>query len=620
MRNDRWAYPLEIKEALLLEEAGSQFGGQVLYRENSQNWVYGGEGHTIILGVSGSGKSRRGTLPMVRSLILADESFSIVDPKGEIYEETAGHARAEGYDVHVIDFRHICESERWNPLTLPYELGRSDSSENKQISAEMIDELAHSIYRANNTNDPFWIDSARSLFIGAVNALMEYAKPEQVTMAGVYQLIINGDKHCGAASLLKALVAEMPESSVTSMLLQSYLNTASDTRGGIRSTFLEGISTFTRSEGIMEFLSTDDLKIGALDGTRKTAIYIILPDESPIFDRLAGVLVSQLMSHFIRLAQNTIGGRLPVRMNVCLEELGNVGGALANLPHLMSAGRSRNIRCQLVLQSLSQLTDIYGASSATTILSNADVIVAFRTNHWDTLTELSRKCGEREVNYGVQMSREALITQSQIGSMQTGQALVMVSGRLKFVTWLPDYSDMYPCTERRIPERKVRENTSLPETIDVAAMIQALKEKNERLAGERCDRKEEDEFSGQASFLDRMLEEMIRDEDKHHPPKSTFQKRPDAGLTDPRKEDLACVGKKANKKKSGYDVMILHDGDNKSGIVNALTAAKAATYAQALIYAESLSAEIHVKSKRIANKLKKLIISAGGMAIVCSAD
>lgn len=620
MRSDRWAYPLEIKEALLREERGCRVGGQVLYRENGQNWVYGGEGHTIILGVSGSGKSRRGTVPMAHSLIRAEESFSIVDPKGEIYEETAGYARADGYEVHVVDFRHIRESERWNPLTLPYELGKSDSPENKQISAELIDELAHSIYTKNESADPFWIDSARSLFIGAVNALMEYAKPEQVTMAGVYQLIVNGDKRCGPASLLKAFVDEMPENSVTFMLLQSYLNTASDTRGGIRSTFLEGISTFTRSEGIVEFLSADDLRIGALDGTRKTGIYIILPDESPIFDRLAGVLVSQLMAHFIRLAQNTIGGRLPVRMNVCLEELGNVGGALANLPHLMSAGRSRNIRCQLVLQSLSQLTDIYGTSSATTILSNADVIVAFRTNHWDTLSELSHKCGEREVEYGARTSHEALITQSQLASMQTGQALVMVSGRLKFVTCLPDYSDMYPRTERSVPERKVRANTPLPEAIDVAAMIHTLKEKNESLASERDEQKAEDEFGEQTPFFDRMLAELMHGDDDPRPPKSTIQERIDARMNKLREAEHKKSGKQLSKGKKGYIVTILHDGGDKNAVINALIAAKVVSRAQALIYAADLPFEIRVKSKRAADKLKKMISLAGGTAIVCPAD
>ena len=100
---------------------------------------------------------------------------------------------------------------------------------------------------------------------------------------------------------------------------------------------------FARSEGLIEMLSGDDLHINSLRGDRKTAIYIIIPDETPIFDKLCGVLCSQLMSHYIRVAEDTHGGRLPVRHNFVIEELGNVGSALRNLPHMLSAGRSRTV-------------------------------------------------------------------------------------------------------------------------------------------------------------------------------------------------------------------------------------------------------------------------------------
>ena len=148
------------------------------------------------------------------------------------------------------------------------------------------------------------------------------------------------------------------------------------------------------------------------------------------------------MNHYVRIAEQKYAGKLPIRVNVLLEELGNIGRAITNLPHLMSAGRSRNIRVEFVLQSISQLVDIYGESNATTIMSNCDVRIAFRVNHWDTLTELSRICGEREINCEGHVSREPLITQSQLAAMETGQALVIVSGRIKFITWIPDFTEM----------------------------------------------------------------------------------------------------------------------------------------------------------------------------------
>ena len=31
--------------------------------------------------------------------------------------------------------------------------------------------------------------------------------------------------------------------------------------------------------------------------------------------------------------------------------------------------------------------------------------------------------------------------------METGQALVIISGRMKFITWIPDFTEMYPTTD-----------------------------------------------------------------------------------------------------------------------------------------------------------------------------
>ncbi len=34
---------------------------------------------------------------------------------------------------------------------------------------------------------------------------------------------------------------------------------------------------------------------------------------------------------------------------------------------------------------------------------------------------------------------------SQLAAMEVGQALVMISGRTKFITWLPDYTEIFGC-------------------------------------------------------------------------------------------------------------------------------------------------------------------------------
>ena len=476
MIGERWSTAREIKRALTRSGAKGK-GGPILYYSHGQKWSYAQEGHLINLGVSGSGKSRRVIIPMIKSFQEAGESYIAVDPKGEGYYETV--AEAEGkYRIHVIDFRHIFESECWNPLAEPYAHFISGEPDRKQIAMEQIENIAFAIYPPES-EDPFWPDSARSLFIGAVYALMTFASLEQVNMAGVYQLIAQGDERSGGidGTYLKEFVELLPVNSVAAMQLRSYVFTGKETAGSIRSVFLQGLSLFARSEGLMAMLGGDDLCIEELDGETPTAIYIILPDESPIFNSLAGILCSQLLRHYIRIAQDKYGGRLPRRLNVCLEELASIGSAVPTLDHLMSASRSRNIRCQLVLQSLSQLDTLYGSGKASTIRSNADVLVAFRTNHWDTLTELSHLCGEREVEYHGRISKESLITPTQLAAMETGQALVMISGRTKYITWLPDFTEMFDCSGFRPPKRRIREHTVPASFFDIQSFVKREKAK-----------------------------------------------------------------------------------------------------------------------------------------------
>ena len=473
MRSERWTTKKERGKVLKVGAAGP-----ILCYEDGKILTFDGEGHVMILGVSGSGKSRRGTIPMTMSFIKNGQSAVIADAKGEIYANTKDMI-PDNYDVHVIDFRNLYEedAEGWNPLFAPYVLWKKGTPENRHIAEQMIEGLAHTMYPEAKGTDPFWIKEARNVFLAAVYALFEFGSEEQINLASVYYLISKGEERFGGSTYLKAFV-EMSESNENvAMQLQSYVTTANDTRAGIRSTFLDGLSIATKSVSVRNFLSHDELRINELKGDRPTLIYIIVPDETPIYDELTGVLVSQLMNHYVRIAEQKYGGKLPIRVNVLLEELGNIGRAITNLPHLMSAGRSRNIRVEFVLQSISQLVDIYGESNATTIMSNCDVRVAFRVNHWDTLTELSRICGEREVNYEGRVSREPLITQSQLAAMEIGQALVIVSGKMKFVTWIPDFSEMSisecKVKSKRKPKRKTVTQVSY---FDIKKYVEKKKE------------------------------------------------------------------------------------------------------------------------------------------------
>lgn len=440
MRSERWATKSEIRKVLKEDAAGL-----ILQCEKGERLFYDGEGHGMILGVSGTGKSRRGTIPMTKSIIRKGESGIILDAKGEIYKNTRDEI-PDSYDVHVINFRNLLEdeSEHWNPLAAPYEKWCMGDKSNRKMAEDMLEELVYSMYKLEKHREPYWINEAKNVFRAFVYTLFLVAEPEEVNLVSLYYMMAKGEEKFVDSTYLKEMTKQMKDHPNVAMQLLSYVTTASETAAGIRSMFLEGLSVATRSESVREFLSQDDLQLNQLTGDKPTLIYIIIPDETQIYDELAEILVSQLIGHYVQIAEKFYDGKLPIRLHVLLEELGNIGHAINNLERWMTNGRSRNIRIVMVLQSMAQLRDVYGESKATTIIDNCDVKVVFRVNHWQTLAEISGLCGEKErIRDGV-VVREPLITPSQLAAMENGQALVMISGKTKYITWLPDVSEMYP--------------------------------------------------------------------------------------------------------------------------------------------------------------------------------
>ena len=126
------------------------------------------------------------------------------------------------------------------------------------------------------------------------------------------------------------------------------------------------------------------------------------------------------------------------------------------------------------MQSISQLNDTYGESAATTIMSNASIKIAFRVEHWNTLEELSKMCGEkrRKLSNGNRIT-EDLIAPADIAKMNVGQILVMIYGKYKYITTIPDFEIIYDNNieaNKKYDDNKVYEDCGLS-TFDLVKYV-----------------------------------------------------------------------------------------------------------------------------------------------------
>lgn len=90
----QWLMKLNrVQKKIDLEENIVQGAGIPLIVEGAENksiYVDDSESHTLIIGSTGSGKTRRIIMPLLNLLTLNNESMIITDPKGELLEKVGG--------------------------------------------------------------------------------------------------------------------------------------------------------------------------------------------------------------------------------------------------------------------------------------------------------------------------------------------------------------------------------------------------------------------------------------------------------------------------------------------------------------------------------------------------
>lgn len=93
------------------------------------------------------------------------------------------------------------------------------------------------------------------------------------------------------------------------------------------------------------------------------------------------------MSLLCRQADNNKDGVLKMKANFLIDDAGSAV-KIANLESYISNIRSRNISLTLAIQSLGQLTKIYGTGKST-IVDSSDIVEVFGSNDIDTANEIS---------------------------------------------------------------------------------------------------------------------------------------------------------------------------------------------------------------------------------------
>lgn len=412
----------------------NQLGGVPLGQTNNGEEIIidSSDSHTLIIGSTGSKKSRLVVMPTIHILGMAGESMIVSDPKAEIYGRTADFLLREGYNIEVINLRNPSYGNAWNPLSIPYTFYKNEDIDK---ACEFVNDISTNLMLSEKSSkDPYWDYSAGDLFFGLTLLLFKYCKLMEVNeeYVNISNLLKLRKYIFCLQNLRSSLFWELIEDDdIISSSLLGTIEAPDKTQACILSTFDEKMRCFIIQPSLLEMLSNNSVSMDCVS-EKKTIIYLIMPDEKTSYHKLITLFIKQSYEYLIYKAQVNIDGKMKIRLNYILDEFSSLP-TIKDFPAMITAARSRNIRFNLVIQSKHQLLERYKEETET-IQSNCNNWIFFTSREIKLLDELSMLCGKRADGEKYVIPLASL----QHFNKNRGEALVL-SGRLyPFISTLAD--------------------------------------------------------------------------------------------------------------------------------------------------------------------------------------
>lgn len=418
-----------------------------------------GNVNVLVVGGSGSGKSATYSIPNAYQML---GSYVFTDPKGELYDKTAGYLKANGYDIKVLNLVNPENSDGYNPLM--------------HIQSEIdVDVIANTIIKGQDSDgkgsDPFWDNNAEMLLKSLIYYLLEKRPKEEINLTSCAEMVRAAASSNGT-NLLRELMSELPLSHPARTNFQSVEVVAGSekTYSSILSTLQSKLGKFDSQE-IANVTSTNTINFEDI-ANHKTVVYVISSDTHTAYNFLLTIFFAQMIQQLYNYADMN-GGRLKVPTYFILDEFANIG-QIPDFDKKISTSRSRGISFSVILQNLDQLEAVY-EKSYETIMGNCDTHVFLGSNSFKTVEYFSKQLGEttiardtkstnRDKNFSKQgystsdqIMGRALMTPDELRRMDNELCIIFEKG-LKPIKANKYYYFTKPTMNRRLNQERLDHN------------------------------------------------------------------------------------------------------------------------------------------------------------------
>ena len=456
--------------------------------------------HCLMIGASGVGKTAFFLYPNLEYACASGMSFFASDTKGDLARNYGTIAeKYYGYKVSVIDLRNPGRSDGYNLLTVinhwmdrarenPENLGARAKAEKyaKLLAKTIVNPEGDSGSRGQNA---YFYEAAEGVLASVVLLLSEFLPPtpqdpiDRRHIVSVFKMVqdLMEPSAVKGKTQFHLLMSKLPEDHMARWLSDAALKTSEQAMNSVMSTLFSRLNAFLDSdlEQVICFDSSIDARTFAEE---KCAIFLVLPEEDPTKNFMAGLMIQNLSRELFTLA-DAYDGKLPNRVVFFCDELGTMP-PFDILP-LFSAGRSRRLTLVPIIQSLAQLEKNYGKEGSEIIQDNTqDTIFGGFAPGSQTAEVLSNALGSRTVQTGyinqskndpsqsLQMAGKALMTPDELKALPKGEFIVMKTGhhpmrtRLRlFLEWGITFEKPYTVPPRENGEVRYADKKALISSI-----------------------------------------------------------------------------------------------------------------------------------------------------------
>ncbi|MGA3432595.1 VirD4-like conjugal transfer protein, CD1115 family [Lactiplantibacillus plantarum] len=466
---------------------------QIIYQNNST------KPNRNVFVVGGPGSYKTQSVVITNLFNETQNSIVVTDPKGELYEKTAGIKVAQGYQVHVVNFANMIHSDRYNPF---------DYIE-RDIQAETV---ATKIVQSENAEGKkdVWFSTQRQLLKALILFVMNHREPKERNLAGVTNVLQKFDVEPDKDETDSPLDSLFLDLNMTDPARRAYELGFKKAKGEMKASIIESllatVSKFVDAE-VADFTGFSDFDLKDI-GNAKVVLYVIIPVMDNTYESFINLFFSQLFDELYKLASDN-GAKLPNPVDFILDEFVNLG-KFPKYEEFLATCRGYGIGVTTICQTLTQLQALYGKDKAESILGNHAVKICLNAANDVTAKYFSDLLGKSTVKVetgseSTSHSKEeshsksdsysytsrSLMTPDEIMRMPDTQSILIFSNQRPIKATKAFQFKLFPGADHLV-ELKQNDYTSEPSGSQVTKFNEANKKWEAELAKAKATRAKND--------------------------------------------------------------------------------------------------------------------------------